>query len=131
MAAAFSLWGIPVSESRRAKAGGCQGFKGSRVFREPLLVWLKGNPPAPGIGDAENLRAAKLRAQIGLLELQIARERGDLCERELVREFAGALVSDIFEIVGRHVPDPGAFNAIAHELKAKIAGRGEVTREQL
>jgi hypothetical protein len=131
MAAAFSLWGISVREQRRSKAGGCKAFRGSRVFREPLVAWLKANPPAPGSGDAENLRAAKLRAQIGLLELQIARERGDLCEREIVREFCGGLVSDVFQIVARHVPDRESFNAISRELKAKIAGRGEVGREHL
>jgi len=126
-----SLWKIPKAEQTRAKSAGCPAFRGGRIIRDELVSWLKLNPPSPGSGTAENLRAAKLRAQIGLLELQIARERGDLCEREIVREFAGALVSDIFEIVARHVPDPGAFNAIAHELKAKIAGRGEVGRETL
>ena len=131
MRQAESFWTIPKAEQIRAKSAGCLAFRGGRIIRDELVSWLKANPPAPGIGDAENLRAAKLRAQIGLLELQIARERGDLCERETVKEFCGALVSDIFEIVARHVPDPGAFNAIAHELKAKIAGRGEVTRETL
>jgi hypothetical protein len=59
------------------------------------------------------------------------RERGDLCERGIVKEFVGGLIADVFQIVGRPVPDPGTFNAISRELKAKIAGRGEVTREQL
>ena len=126
-----SFWKIPKAEQIRAKSAGCPAFRGGRIIRDELLSWLKAHPPLPGSGDAENLRAAKLRAQIGLLELQIARERGDLCERETVKEFCGALVSDVFEIVARHVPDPGTFNAISRELKAKIAGRGEVTREHL
>lgn len=126
-----SLWKIPKAEQIRAKSAGCLAFRGGRIIRDELIQWLKGNPRKPGTGDAENLRAAKLRAQIGLLETQLARERGDLCERALVREFAGALVSDIFEIVARHVPDPGAFNAISAELRAKIGKRGEVGREIL
>ena len=131
MRQAESFWTIPKAEQTRAKSAGCPAFRGGRIIRDELVSWLKANPPAPGIGDAENLRAQKLRAQIGLLELQIARERGDLCERETVKEFCGALVSDIFEIVGRHVPDPGAFNAISAELRAKIGKRGEVGREIL
>ena len=131
MRQAEARWGIPKAEIIRAKSAGCPAFRGPRIYRDDLVSWIAANPRPAGTGDGDGLRAAKLRAQIGLLELQIARERGDLCDRELVREFAGALVSDVFEIVARHVPDPGAFNAIAHELKAKIAGRGEVTREQL
>jgi len=126
-----SLWKISKAEQTRAKGAGCPAFRGGRIIRDELVSWLKLNPPSPGSGTAENLRAAKLRAQIGLLELQIARERGDLCEREIVKEFAGALVSDIFEIVARHVPDPATFNAISRELKVKIAARGEVGREHL
>lgn len=130
MAAAFSLWGIPVSESRRAKGGGCKAFRGSRVFRGELIQWLKANPPLPGNGDAENLRAQKLRAQISLLEIQIAETRGELVERALVREFCGALVADIFAILSPHL-DRSTFNAVSAELRAKIGKRGEVGRETL
>ena len=130
MAAAESLWGIAVAEQRRAKAGGCSAFKGSRVFRDGLIEWLKKNPPAPGSGDAENLRAAKLKVQIALLENQLARERGDLCERAIVKEFVGAIVADIFAILSPHL-DRNTFNAVSAELRAKIGKRGEVGREHL
>jgi len=130
MGAAESLWGISASEQRRAKAAGCAAFRGSRVFREPLILWLKENPPAPGAGDAENLRAAKLKVQIALLENQLARERGDLVERDLVKEFCGALVADVFAILSPHL-DRSTFNAVSAELRAKIGKRGEVGLETL
>jgi hypothetical protein len=130
MAAAESLWGISVSEQKRAKASGCAAFKGSRVFREPLLEWLKTNPPAPGAGDGDNLRAAKLAVQIKLLENQLARERGELVDRGLVREFCGALVADIFSILSPILDRP-TFNAVSAELRAKIGKRGEVGLETL
>ena len=131
MRQAEARWGIPKAEIIRAKSAGCLAFRGPRIYRDELVLWIAANPRPAGTGDGDGLRAQKLRAQIGLLELQIARERGDLCERETVKEFCGALVSDIFEIVGRHVPDPGAFNAISAELRAKIGKRGEVGREIL
>lgn len=130
MSAAESLWGIPVAEQRRAKAAGCTAFKGSRVFRDPLVAWLKTNPPAPGAGDGDNLRAAKLRVQIALLENQLERERGELVERELVKEFCGALVADIFSILSP-ILDRTTFNAVSAELRLKIGRRGEVGRETL
>jgi len=122
MASAESLWGIPVAEQRRAKAAGCAAFKGSRVFREPLLVWLKTNPPAPGAGDAENLRAAKLKVQIALLENQLARERGELVEKAVVAGEWGFWVGALFEIIGRHA-DRDLFNRISTELKSKLGTR--------
>ena len=130
MSAAESLWGIPVAEQKRAKGAGCSAFKGSRVFREPLILWLKKNPPAPGAGDGDNLRAAKLRVQIALLENQLERERGELVERELVKEFCGALVADIFSILSP-ILDRTTFNAVSAELRLKIGRRGEVGRETL
>jgi len=122
MAAAESLWGISVSEQKRAKAAGCAAFKGSRVFREPLLVWLKTNPPAPGAGDGDNLRAAKLKVQIALLENQLSRERGLLVEKAVVAEEWGFWVGALFEIIGRHA-DRDLFNRISTELKAKLGTR--------
>ena len=122
MAAAESLWGIPVSEQRRAKAGGSSAFRGSRVFRDPLIEWLKKNPPAPGSGDGENLRAAKLKVQIALLENQLARERGDLVAKAVVTEEWGFWIAALFEIVGRHA-DRDLFNRISTELKAKLGSR--------
>jgi len=122
MGAAESLWGIPVGEQRRAKAAGCAAFKGSRVFREPLILWLKENPPAPGAGDGDNLRAAKLAVQIKLLENQLSRERGLLVEKAVVAEEWGFWVGALFEIIGRHA-DRDLFNRISSELKAKLGTR--------
>ena len=130
MGAAESLWGISASEQRRAKAAGCAAFKGSRVFREALIAWLKENPTPAGAGDGENLRGQKLKVQIALLENQLARERGSLVERELVKEFCGALVGDIFEILSP-ILDRTTFNAVSAELRAKIGKRGEVGLETL
>jgi hypothetical protein len=122
MAAAESLWGIAVAEQRRAKAGGCSAFKGSRVFRDGLIAWLKGNPPKPGTGDGDNLRAQKLKVQIALLENQLARERGDLVAKATVTEEWGHWISALFEIIGRHA-DRDLFNRISAELKAKLGTR--------
>jgi hypothetical protein len=131
MRQAEARWGIPKAEIIRGKSAGCLAFRGPRIYRDELVLWIAANPRPAGTSDGDGLRAQKLRAQISILEIQIAKERGDLCERALVQEFAGALVSDIFEIVARHVPDPATFNAISRELKVKIAARGEVTRAHL
>ena len=125
MSAAESLWGIPVAEQRRAKAAGCAAFKGSRVFREPLILWLKTNPPAPGSGDGDNLRAAKLRVQIALLENQLAKDRGELVEKAVVAEEWGFWIGALFEVVGRHA-DRDLFNRISAELKAKLGTRANL-----
>ena len=125
MSAAEALWGIPVAEQRRAKGGGCSAFKGSRVFREPLILWLKENPPPAGAGDGDNLRAAKLRVQISLLENQLAKDRGELVAKAVVAEEWGFWIGALFEIIGRHA-DRDLFNRISTELKAKLGTRANL-----
>jgi hypothetical protein len=122
MGAAESLWGISVSEQKRAKAAGCAAFRGSRVFREPLIAWLKENPTPAGAGDGENLRGQKLKVQIALLENQLSRERGLLVEKAVVAEEWGFWVGALFEIISRHA-DRDLHNRISAELKAKLGTR--------
>ena len=131
MRAVQARWGIPRGELVRAKSAGCEAFRGGRIYRDELVEWLAANPRPAGEGQVENIRVEKVRKQVEKLSLEIDTQRGKLISREVVREFCGGLVGDIFEIVGRHVPDRESFNAISRELKAKIAGRGEVGREHL
>jgi hypothetical protein len=128
---AEARWQIPRSELSRAKAAGCLGFRGGRLYKTEIVEWLAANPRPAGEGQVENIRVEKVRKQVEKLSLEIDTQRGKLISREVVREFCGGLVGDVFEIVGRHVPDRESFNAISRELKAKIGKRGEVGRETL
>ncbi|MEO8617676.1 MAG: hypothetical protein ABI600_21285 [Luteolibacter sp.] len=88
-AAAQKLWGIPGSELTRARREGCQAFRGNRIYRDPLLAWLKENPRPEITGDADTedaLKNRKLKAIVETLELKLAKERDELVPKSLVAE---------------------------------------------
>jgi hypothetical protein len=58
------------------------------------------------------------------LELEIAVTRGKLVSREVVKQFFGEVMSDLFEVVGRHV-SRDVFNALSRDLRNAIGSRGE------
>jgi hypothetical protein len=130
MRAVQARWGIPRAEQVRAKSAGCLAFRGGRIYRDELVAWLKANPSAPGAGKDESLRARKMEKQIEKLEIEIATARGNLCSREVVREFCAGLVGDVFDIVARFV-DRDAYNSISRELKIRIGTRAEAAPAHL
>jgi len=130
MAQAESRWHIPKREQIRAKSGDCSAFRGGRIYKEPLVEWLKANPSAPGAGKDESLRARKMEKQIEKLEIEIEATRGRLISREVVREFSAGLVGDLFEILGRYL-DRDLFNTVSRELKIRIGSRAEATPAHL
>lgn len=126
MAQAESRWHIPKREQIRAKSGDCSAFRGGRIYKEPLVEWLRDHPAKVGEGQAEKLRTEKTRKQIEKLALEIAMARGKLVERETVKTFFGEVMADLFEVIGRHV-SRDVFNALSRDLRNAIGSRGECT----
>jgi hypothetical protein len=124
MRQAEARWGIPKAEIIRAKSAGCLAFRGPRIYRDELVLWIAANPRPAGTGDGDGLRAQKLRAQISILEIQIAKERGDLVARETVKEEWGFWIAALFDIISAHV-EKDVFNRISRELKARLGKRAE------
>jgi hypothetical protein len=125
MAQAESRWHIPKREQIRAKSGDCSAFRGGRIYKEPLVEWLREHPAKAGEGQAENLRTEKTRKQIEKLSLEIDTQRGKLVARETVKTFFGEVVSDLFSILDRHLSRE-VFNLVSRELKNAIGTRGEL-----
>lgn len=126
MAQAESRWNIPKREQTRAKSGDCSAFRGGRIYKEPLVEWLREHPAKAGEGQGENLRAEKMKKQIEKLALEIDVTRGKLVERETTKQFFGEVMSDLFDILARHL-DRENFNRVSRELKTAIGTRGECT----
>lgn len=76
MKAAGAMLNVPLSEVKRAKKNGCEAFRGSRVWIEPLQDWLIENPAAGAASpdkDGQQARLLDLRAQ--WIEFDLQRER--------------------------------------------------------
>ena len=105
IASACKLWGIDRVDIKRAKEGGCSAFRGSRVYRDTLIAWLKANPRSAEelAMDGKNLslQDQKLAKQIEKLDIEIARSRGDLVERAIVTEEWGKHITRLFDIVNQ------------------------------
>ncbi len=101
MAQAAGFWGIPKRVIRIAKDNGCPAFVAQRVHRAPLLKWLQENPDIAAQGEAQegaaDLKVKKLAAEVAILEGKIARERGDVIPRGVVKDEWGRGVAIIFE----------------------------------
>jgi hypothetical protein len=130
MRAVQARWGIPRAEQVRAKSAGCLAFRGGRIYQDELVAWLKENPRPAGEGQDGGLRARKMEMQIQKLEIEIETARGKLCAREVVREFCGGLVGDVFDILARYL-DRDLFNTVSRELKIRIGTRAEATPAHL
>ena len=121
---AESRWHISRAELSRAKAAGCSGFRGGRLYKIEIVEWLRDHPAKVGEGQAENLRTEKTRKQIEKLALEIDVTRGKLVARETAKQFFGEVMADLFEIIGRHV-SRDVFNALSRDLRNAIGSRGE------
>jgi hypothetical protein len=71
-----------------------------------------------------------MEKQIEKLEIEIATARGNLCSREVVREFCAGLVGDVFDILARYL-DRDLFNTVSRELKIRIGTRAEAPAAHL
>jgi hypothetical protein len=64
---AAAMLGCSIADLKRAKASGCDGFKGGRVYFDKVEPWLKSNlPPEPDddLEEKEILERRKLREQV-------------------------------------------------------------------
>lgn len=120
IAMASKLWGIPKEEVSRARVkGGVDAFRNNRIQREPLLKWLKENPPTDEDIEALDWKTRKLKGQALQVEMTVAKARGELIEKKLVEQTWGQYFGVITEVVSRHV-DRIAYNAIMKEIKSKL-----------
>jgi hypothetical protein len=77
MGAAAARLGCSVTDLRRAKAAGCDGFSHGRVKLDRVKKWLESNPPTSDDMDEEALKKRKLLAQCRKLELDEAIAKGE------------------------------------------------------
>lgn len=82
---AASMWGLSITEIKKAKSSGCNAFVGSRIYRQELEKWLGLNPPkrlpvgAPiEDADTDELDRLKLIRQVKKLDIGIKSERHKL-----------------------------------------------------
>jgi len=123
---AEARWQIPRSELSRAKAAGCLGFRGGRLYKTEIVEWLAANPRPAGEGQVENIRVEKVRKQVEKLSLEIDTQRGKLVSRETAKQFFGEVMADIFSILAKHLGRE-VFNIVSRDLKTAIGSRGECT----
>lgn len=123
MSSASKILEIPISEIKRAKLGGCSGFRNGRIYRVDLLEWLKHNPLLTGVAPTINSEATdaemesrKLAAQTLKAELELDRAKEKVIDRDLVRTEWTTHLTKIFEILDQSL-DRGIYNSIAKEVK--------------
>ena len=92
MAQAESRWHIPKREQIRAKSGDCSAFRGGRIYKEPLVEWLRDHPAKAGDGQAENIRTERVRKQV---------EKLALADEDVIKFLAGQPVKKIIVVPGR------------------------------
>ena len=127
---AEARWQIARSELSRAKAAGCLGFRGGRLYKMEIVAWLAANPRPAGGGQVENIRTEKMKKQIEKLSLEIDTHRGKLVSRETAKQFFGEVMADIFDLLDKAL-DREQYNRIARELKTRIGNRAEVSTSHL
>jgi hypothetical protein len=127
MKSATALWGIPAAVLRSAKASGCGAFKGARVFRTPLLEWLKANQAVAGeavkidIAKANRgeLEVEKLRAQTAMFILRTQMlDRTLILRTEATAEWSRAV--SILEQEYRAFLEPAHFAVAQNRAKLRI-----------
>jgi len=134
MKAGALAWGLPVSEIRRARTGGCKAFVGQKVYLDGLTAWLTANPPAPASGggeslddaDKEELERRKLIRVVNRLDIGIQSDRHKLAvtkdefvPKELVKEEWTRRWA-IIEAEAKDLMDKSIFPVFVARVKAKI-----------
>ena len=123
MSSAAKILEIPIAEIKRAKAGGCSGFRNGRIYRKDLLEWLEENPEAIGsastindvVSDAE-MESRKLAAITLKAELELDRARGKVIDRDLVASEWATHITQLFTILDKSLDAP-LYTAICKEMK--------------
>lgn len=136
MNSAAAMWGLSLSEIKRAKKSGCTAFVGSKVYRDRLVPWLQENPPAEtGAGasetpieeaDAEELKRRKLMREVTRLDVAIKSDnhkldvtKGQYISRDLVDEEWTRLWA-IIEDEAKGLMDKTVYPVFVSRVKAKI-----------
>lgn len=133
MSSASKILEIPISEIKRAKAGGCSGFRHGRIYRKDLLEWLEENSEEIGsastindvVSDAE-MESRKLAAITLKAELELDRARGKVIDRDLVASEWATHITQLFTILDKSLDAP-LYTAIAKEMKHYLSKSFGVT----
>jgi hypothetical protein len=133
MSSASKILEIPIAEIKRAKLGGCSGFRNGRIYRVDLLEWLEENPAATGatptinevVSDAE-MESRKLAAITLKAELELDRARGKVIDRDLVASEWATHITQLFTILDKSLDAP-LYTAICKEMKHYLSKSFGVT----
>lgn len=116
------MWGIPISEMRRAKLSGCVAFTGTRIYRDRLMEWLEANPRLLAAGDDESkeaLECQRLKVQIETLRTKLDVAKGQLIERAIAKdEWARAV--GVFQDEAKGLMEPEIYVVWCQRCKSKI-----------
>lgn len=132
MSSASKILEIPIAEIKRAKLGGCSGFRNGRIYRVDLLEWIEENPAEVGstttindvVSDAE-MESRKLAAITLKAELELDRARGKVIDRDLVASEWATHITQLFTILDKSLDAP-LYTAIAKEMKYYLSKSFEV-----
>jgi len=122
MRQAESLWKIPLTVMKVAKASGCPAFEKSRVHRAELERWLKKHPEvqasAKATTDAAELRRQKLQEEVLLIRAKNRREtRITIPMSEALAETARFIA--IVQEEAKALLDPTAYRVFCTRIKTR------------
>lgn len=96
MKQAAAALGSPISLLKKAKGAGCPAFRGSRVYRKELEVWIKQNRGTIAESRSkEDVQIEKLIEECRKLRLQNDVRENSLVMRQLVAESNTKVASDM------------------------------------
>lgn len=131
LAAAAARLGCSVSDLKRAKASGCDGFTHGRVKLDKVKKWLEGNPPTEEDLSEEALKKRKLLAQCRKLELDEAILRGEFTGNATVTQIAVAWAAQVrseFMLLISETPTWAGLDAPTLQDRAKNFVNGALGR---
>ena len=118
MRAAAAGMGVPLSEIRRAKAGGCIGFRSNRIYEAEVHSWLSANPLAQAVIDADP-KIAKTLEEVRKLRLANDAKQGRLIERAWVAAKIQGMAGEIHAFRSKsEASHPTRFAAAAGDVAA-------------
>jgi hypothetical protein len=128
--AAAAGMGIPIAILRKCKERGCDGFKGGRVWTEPVLKFIEDNPDilTSGIGEgSDSLNALKIelmreniklaRERVESAQIDNAKKRGELISRADLEFAIPKCLAHAISVQRKHLTTE-VFNTICQETKA-------------
>jgi hypothetical protein len=118
MRAVYGATGIPIHIQKRAKAAGCNAFRGGRVYLADLLRWIFETDADDDTSIDWDRRWRKARAQIE--ELNLSKEKGLVATREWFGKLLLEVATKQRAILAAHVT-PEVLGKICTEMQSLAA----------